>query len=281
MKPVVCPNCQKPTLILWIAGDRAGQPTCCHCASERPSETRICFCPRIAPDGLWHDGDELLFESLHEFLGGCFSPESTQIDRGLLTKNISALELLVERFSRFSTPYLAPGIELVGQKGQYDIQNARNEIVWEAQHQLYQLKNGFQGVAFARVSWTLLSPSGDGAVDPVGELQTRLVRCQQRMEWSRIAFLSEAKPDLAFIGEESFDGYCAFLFLSESVAFLESPIVGNALYVMPSSQWEQLSKLSKTQLLLFHDRDVRRIPHLDIAWTRRLSGLYPRIFLTH
>ena len=90
--------------------------------------------------------------------------------------------------------------------------------------------------------------------------------------------LAKAKPDAAFMGEKQFDGYCAFIFIGEEVAFLESPIVGNALYIMSSADWKELSKLSKTELLTQHAFEVDRIIHLDIGWSRKLVRWYPAIF---
>jgi len=121
------------------------------------------------------------------------------------------------------------------------------------------------------VNWEILEPSGDGSRwpqilaynDEVGKL------VQERRDDSRLKILHDHKPDNIYRGKSGFNGYLVFKFDRGRIALLDSAFLGNALYSMPSEKWEEMSRLSKTELLDSHP-DVRRIVHPKSGWPEKL-----------
>ncbi len=63
----------------------------------------------------------------------------------------------------------------------------------------------------------------------------------------RLKILNDFNPNEIFLGTGGFEGYFAFLF--DKCCCLESSYYGNATYFLPIKDWEELSKLSKKDLL--------------------------------
>jgi hypothetical protein len=122
------------------------------------------------------------------------------------------------------------------------------------------------------VNWELLEPSGDGNFWPKIFAYNNDLRqfIKERRDDSRLKILNDQKPNMVFCGRSGFDGYLVFIFDRGKIALLEGAFLGNALYVMPSSKWHELSKLSKTELLTSHQADVRRIVHPSTRWASTL-----------
>jgi hypothetical protein len=90
-----------------------------------------------------------------------------------------------------------------------------------------------------------------------------------QVDESRVRFILDLKPDHVAVGRNTFDGYIAFIFVEKSVAVLENPIVGNALYVLRGN-WRRLSQQSKRTLIQeVGEPLVRKIVHSG-AWQRQL-----------
>ena len=54
--------------------------------------------------------------------------------------------------------------------------------------------------------------------------------------------------------------YILFLFSDKNISILDCPIVGNAIYII-KGDWEELSRLNKSELIDFHSDKVSRIIH--------------------
>lgn len=123
-----------------------------------------------------------------------------------------------------------------------------------------------------RVSWTIL---------PQGELPWPRLEAALRPvfrsagyrhgEWeaARLEFLAELKPSFTAVGRDGFSGYVLFAFEDKGIYVLESPLYGNATYVL-DGDWKTLSRKSKAELLRSHlHRD--RIIHTK-SWPERLRS---------
>ncbi|MGA3182708.1 MAG: hypothetical protein ABSF38_20480, partial [Verrucomicrobiota bacterium] len=150
--------------------------------------------------------------------------------------------------------------------------------------QLLRLKTMFaaweRGEAFvepeiqtAQMNWDFLEPSGDGegwqAILAYYKDISELPDAHQK-DFNRLKVLIDEKPNKLGFGKSGFNGYMAFIFERAGVALLETAFLDNALYKMPASKWEELSKLSKTELLDSHRADVQRIIHSTAGWPEKL-----------
>ena len=68
-------------------------------------------------------------------------------------------------------------------------------------------------------------------------------------EVARQEFLSTQGPDVIAVGQGGFSGYVAYVFKKKGLTLLESIRYGNATYLLDITDWEELSKLTKAQLL--------------------------------
>lgn len=128
-------------------------------------------------------------------------------------------------------------------------------------------------------NWEFLESSGDGleqiiAYNDVVAKDIKDLRDDDRFKFLYDYLRNYGKlPDKRYIGKSGFKGYVVLSFAQANVAILESAFVGNALYKMPADQWEELSKLSKTELLESHRSDVHRFLHSTTGWRETLCKL--------
>ena len=80
------------------------------------------------------------------------------------------------------------------------------------------------------------------------------------MDIERLKSVHSLNPDVIYIGVGEFERYTAFYFQEAKAAILECPIVGNAAYVI-AEDWEQLSRLTKRELLESYQDNVTRLVH--------------------
>jgi hypothetical protein len=87
----------------------------------------------------------------------------------------------------------------------------------------------------------------------------------------RLQKIYSLKPTKILRGRKShaddFRGYIIFYFRESRLAVLDSPLIGNAIYAI-KEDWEELSKLSKAELLRYHPTKVTRIIHSGNWFTR-------------
>lgn len=75
-----------------------------------------------------------------------------------------------------------------------------------------------------------------------------------------------------YLGKDEFDGYVVFIFLERGISVLESPYYRNATYVI-WGPWQQLSRLTKSDLLSQHTGKVKWIIH-KAHWLSNLKALF-------
>jgi len=121
-----------------------------------------------------------------------------------------------------------------------------------------------------RVDWELL-PAGS-AERVLSRLASRKHVTDEKLEVARVRLnaLERLGPDRFIVGRGSFSSYFGAKFGSRLVA-LENLEYGNALYVIEEN-WEQLSQLSRSELIRRRDPGVHRIPHLP-GWQSAIRKL--------
>lgn len=87
-------------------------------------------------------------------------------------------------------------------------------------------------------------------------------------EEKRLETLLLLKPTDCYVGEDDFRIYFVFCFDYTKKAILESPVRGNAMYVI-DDDWREISKLSKWEIRQNYSSSVKRIIHKG-DWINRL-----------
>jgi hypothetical protein len=92
-----------------------------------------------------------------------------------------------------------------------------------------------------------------------------------RIATERLELINSLNPSKIYRGLDEFKGYFVFYFEGSTLAILDCPIVGNAVYVI-KGDWKTLSRLAKAELLKEYADDVTRVIHSG-DWFVRLSKL--------
>lgn len=99
-----------------------------------------------------------------------------------------------------------------------------------------------------RLNWIVL-PKGE----KISESQLKGVLSRSKrvrpVEMLRQERIGAFKPNIIATGQGGFTGYVIYVFNAKGIAVLESIRYGNASYVLSSDNWEELSKMTKQQLL--------------------------------
>jgi hypothetical protein len=125
-----------------------------------------------------------------------------------------------------------------------------------------------------RLNWRILPP---GKRLTKSELEEALKETLSRSKGVRAAevarqeLLSSFNPDVIAVGQGGFAGYVAYVFPKKGITLLESVRYGNATYVLDSVGWEDLSKLTKGELLSKKLAKGREIHTKE--WLKRVTGL--------
>ncbi|MBC7415545.1 MAG: hypothetical protein H7327_11510 [Herminiimonas sp.] len=129
-----------------------------------------------------------------------------------------------------------------------------------------------------RVNWQLLHPGENpwkSAGPAIEALISRAPVGNQGVLRARLTAVGEKNPDFVAIGLGGFEGYTAFGFKNFALCVLESPQVNNATYILALESWEDISQLTKAQILDAKAHQVRLIHNrswfvaLDAALTAR------------
>lgn len=154
-------------------------------------------------------------------------------------RNIHVTNLMLECFSEFEI---------------YDIE--KQEIVGP------RLKN---------LQWDIL-PSGEfpwsKAQAIISQRTAHLESSDKKVIEYRMKLLSQKEPDFLAMGRAGFSGYFVYGFTTRDVYILESMQLNNATYVF-NSEWENISKLTKSQIIN-SDLPHQRIIH-NRKWKSSIS----------
>lgn len=89
----------------------------------------------------------------------------------------------------------------------------------------------------------------------------------------RIETVSQYQPDFHVIGKNGYRGYIIFGFTQHNLFIFENAEYGNATYVFEGSDWDQLSQLTKAEIIS-GNRHKHRFVHLD-GWKEQIASLFP------
>lgn len=112
--------------------------------------------------------------------------------------------------------------------------------------------NGWVSAPVRRLNWQLL-PAGknpwDDAKPALDAMLQRAPAGRQSVLRARLEAVGSNGPDFVAIGMGGFDGYTVFGFSRKKLCVLECPQVNNATYILPFESWENISRMTKAEIL--------------------------------
>jgi hypothetical protein len=132
-------------------------------------------------------------------------------------------------------------------------------------------------IPIRRVRWQVLPPGEHPFAQILNHLR-QLPTSQGKVQpdEERLQFIYNLKPSNIYVGSDEFRRYIIFYFSRSRKAILECPYPDNAIYVI-NGDWEYLSRLSKADLIHFHESEMHRIIHKG-NWQdelRKALGIQP------
>lgn len=103
-----------------------------------------------------------------------------------------------------------------------------------------------------RLNWQLLPPGRnpwESALPALEGVVERAPAGNRGVLRARLSAVGAKKPDFVAIGVGGFEGYTVFGFTRQKLCVLECPQVNNATYVLPLESWEQVSQMTKAEIL--------------------------------
>ena len=124
---------------------------------------------------------------------------------------------------------------------------------------------------FIRRNWEILPPDVKISVKRIKDGQTDdKIKKRKDFNQVRLDTLEKFNPVERNIGRNGFQGYYAYVF--DNICILESPIYGNATYVIDRSNWKKASM--ETKKTLINDKQLlKRIEH-NSNWFEEINELF-------
>ncbi len=143
-------------------------------------------------------------------------------------------------------------------------QQVVSRLRWQIENKVSLPRSGLPWVLLPSGTW-----SSSQLAAKLESVTRRPMRYEDRERLERI--IRELRPDACHIGvgRNNFEGYVAFTFRDSDMAILDSPMVGNAVFVL-KQDWQALSRLTKRELLDSYREDVQRVVHVG-AWLSRIK----------
>jgi len=125
------------------------------------------------------------------------------------------------------------------------------------------------------LNWLIL-PSGTMTAQEIKEtieasLPPRIKRTILPVITRRLAYIREHEPDMIAVGLAGYRGYIVHNFSKLGISVLESENPDNATYVFDLTNWEALSRLTKTDIIR-SNLALHRIIH-DASWQQAIANL--------
>ena len=138
------------------------------------------------------------------------------------------------------------------------------------------LTENFENVMPTRIiklNWEVL-PSGDypwkRMQDDLQKVSAKSSKTAKKLLIDKCEFINSFQPDFRAYGKSGFHGYVIFGFMHRNIYVLESVHPNNATYVF-GKNWEELSKLTKAEILKENLQDVRIIHNNN--WQQEIRDL--------
>ena len=124
-----------------------------------------------------------------------------------------------------------------------------------------------------KLNWEVL-PSGDypwkRMQDDLQKVSAKSSKTAKKLLIDKCEFINSFQPDFRAYGKSGFHGYVIFGFMHRNIYVLESVYPNNATYVF-GKNWEELSKLTKAEILKENLQDVRIIHNNN--WQQEIRDL--------
>lgn len=128
----------------------------------------------------------------------------------------------------------------------------------------------YKDINIKRCNWVILPPDLIIEVKKFKKLnKENKSKYQKNYDQARLDALEKYKPLVRYEGLNGFQGYYAYLYKERCI--LESPIYGNATYVIKKDNWETLSKMTKTELINSGEL-LSRVEH-NKEWINNIANL--------
>ena len=128
-----------------------------------------------------------------------------------------------------------------------------------------------------RLNWEVL-PSGnypwEKMQNEIEKISKKKSRTAKKVLLDKCEYIESFHPNFRAYGKSGFNGYVIFGFADKDVYVLESVYSNNATYIF-GKKWEELSKLSKAEILNDNLQDARII-HSD-NWKKEIYSLLEEI----
>jgi hypothetical protein len=144
---------------------------------------------------------------------------------------------------------------------------------WFGEARVFKIgEDGIPDIPLETLLWEPLPP---GTADEIREFISQKTRANLlprdlEIMIDRLAKVESLKPQRQWWGSSGMQRYVGYEFGPDFVAF-ENPFVGNALYVLRGN-WQELSQLSRTELMANREGEFDRIIH-SARWFDRLRIL--------
>lgn len=123
-----------------------------------------------------------------------------------------------------------------------------------------------------RCNWEILPPGEKPSIHLQKQLQNQ-GKNTDTFDVDRLKTLEKYKVEQIVEGINGFNGYYAYVF--SSICVLESAIYGNATYIIPKNNWEQLSQKTKKELL-DSKQVIYKIVHTE-KWNREIRQVLKKL----
>lgn len=126
-----------------------------------------------------------------------------------------------------------------------------------------------------RCNWEIL-PSGEM---PSRHVEKQLKSMNQKTDAydiARLNYMEMYNATTMVEGINGFKGYYAYLY--ENYCVLESAFYGNATYIIPKDNWEELSQKTKRELI-DEKQLVGKIDHTE-KWKQNVAGIFKKLGIT-
>lgn len=267
-----CPRCDNKTIILWAKSKLSdSSPMCDNCfdVERRLNQLNILkyeifFLPEI--DRYENEKWDILnnqnnnYDNILNFIDKCIDASKLpNITSSLLTYNIETLSTFLQ-LAKKSYEKKPPKKRKRKGYGGFPSDVTKNQMDRIEGNLIHYRKHKLLKIPI-KLSWRLIPPGCYTSSQIKSYFKSLYSHKKiEKYDWNRLETIQSFKPDSTYIGLEAFEGYMLFYFGNKDIAILDCPIIGNAIYIL-KKEWNELSRLPKSELIDLHSDKVSRIIH--------------------
>lgn len=126
-----------------------------------------------------------------------------------------------------------------------------------------------------RCNWEILPP-GEMPSKHIEKLLKSMNKTTDTYDMARLKYIEMYNATIAVEGINGFKGYYAYLY--ENYCVLESAFYGNATYIIPKDNWEELSQKTKRELI-DEKKLIGKIDH-TAKWKENVARIFKELGIT-